>query len=273
MMRARDEGIGPEQLIERIWHEHRRDFDGFQIQFDNYYTTHSEENRELCSEIYQALRQQGHIAERTIEQAYCDSDRIFLPDRYIRGTCPNCGAEEQYGDSCEVCSTTYSPRDLISPYCAQCGAQPTWRETTHLFFRLSDFTERLQAWLQGGHVQAEVANKLQEWFQVGLQDWDISRATPYFGFEIPDYPGKYFYVWLDAPVGYMASTMDWCRRSGANFDAYWRSEDTRVYHFNREGHHLFPRLVLAGDADGGWISNADAPVRSRVPHSQRRKDV
>lgn len=251
MMRARDEGIEPEGLIERVWHEHRRDFEGFQIQFDNYYTTHSEENRELCSEIYQALRQKGHIVERTIEQAYCNSCRIFLPDRYIRGTCPNCGAEDQYGDSCEVCSTTYSPRDLLNPYCAQCGEQPVWRESTHLFFRLSDFTQRLQEWLQGDHVQEEVANKLREWFQVGLQDWDISRDAPYFGFEIPDHPGKYFYVWLDAPIGYMASTLDWCRRNGADFDTYWRSENfAKVYHFIGKDiiyfHALFWPAMLMG---------------------------
>lgn len=250
MVRARDEGIEPEQLIERVWHEHRRDFAAFQIQFDNYYTTHSEENRQLCSEIFLALRQKGHIVERTIEQAYCEFDHMFLPDRYIRGTCPNCGAEDQYGDSCEVCSTTYSARDLIDPYCAQCGAPPTWRESMHLFFRLSDFTDRLKEWLQGGHVQDEVANKLQEWFQVGLQDWDISRDAPYFGFEIPGHPGKYFYVWLDAPVGYMASTMDWCRRSGADFDAYWRGEETRVYHFIGKDiiyfHALFWPAMLMG---------------------------
>lgn len=250
MMRARDEGLEPEQLIERIWHEHRRDFAGFQIHFDNYYTTHSEENRELCSEIFLALQEKGHIVEREIEQAYCDSDRMFLPDRYVRGTCPNCGAEDQYGDSCEVCSTTYSSRDLRSPYCAQCGAQPTWRASTHLFFRLSDFTEKLKTWLAGGHVQDEVANKLQEWFQGGLHDWDISRDAPYFGFEIPDHPGKYFYVWLDAPVGYMASTMDWCSRSGADFAAYWRTENTKVYHFIGKDiiyfHALFWPAMLMG---------------------------
>jgi methionyl-tRNA synthetase len=250
MMRARDEGLEPEELIERIWHEHRRDFASFQIQFDNYYTTHSEENRELCSEIFLSLQRNGHIVERAIEQAYCDFDQMFLPDRYIRGTCPKCGAEDQYGDSCEVCSTTYSARDLLNAYCSQCGAQPTWRETTHLFFRLSDFTEKLKTWLAGGHVQDEVANKLQEWFQEGLHDWDISRDAPYFGFEIPDHPNKYFYVWLDAPVGYMASTMDWCSRSGADFAAYWRGEDTKVYHFIGKDiiyfHALFWPAMLMG---------------------------
>ncbi|MEA3186182.1 MAG: methionyl-tRNA synthetase [Chthoniobacter sp.] len=250
MMRARSEGLEPEKLIERMWHEHRRDFSNFQIQFDNYYTTHSEENRELCSEIFLSLQQQGHIVEREIEQAFCDTDQMFLPDRYIRGTCPKCGAEDQYGDSCEICSTSYNSQELLNPYCSQCGAAPTWRESTHLFFRLSDFTERLQTWLASGHVQDEVANKLQEWFREGLHDWDISRDAPYFGFEIPGHPSKYFYVWLDAPVGYMASTMDWCRRRGADFDAYWRGEENKVYHFIGKDiiyfHALFWPAMLMG---------------------------
>jgi methionyl-tRNA synthetase len=250
MMRARDEGIAPEQLIARIEQEHRRDFAGFQIQFDNYYSTHSQENRQLSIEIYQALRRNGHIVERAIEQAYCETDRMFLPDRYIRGTCPNCHSEDQYGDACEVCSSTYNPRDLLNPYCTQCGSAPTWRQSTHLFFRLADFTDRLKAWLHGGHVQEEVANKLSEWFQAGLQDWDISRDAPYFGFEIPDQPGKYFYVWLDAPIGYMASCLNWCRRHGADFDAYWRREETEVYHFIGKDiiyfHALFWPATLMG---------------------------
>jgi methionyl-tRNA synthetase len=249
-MRARDESITPEELIKRVWHEHRRDFAGFQIKFDNYYTTHSLENRELCIEVFRALEQHGHISERTIEQAYCDFDQMFLPDRYIRGICPNCGAEDQYGDSCEVCSTTYSARELQQPYCSECGASPSWRESVHLFFRLGDFTNRLQSWLSGGHVQTEVVNKLQEWFQQGLLDWDISRDAPYFGFEIPDHPGKYFYVWLDAPIGYMASTMDWCNRTGADFAEYWRGEESRVYHFIGKDiiyfHTLFWPAMLMG---------------------------
>ena len=250
MMRARQEGIQAEQLIERMWHEHRRDFAAFQIRFDNYYTTHSEENRELSSEIYRALKRNGHIAERAIDQAYCSQCKIFLPDRYIRGKCPRCGAEDQYGDSCEACSATYNPRDLLDPYCAECGMEPGWRESTHMFFRLGDFTDRLERWVQGGHVQEEVANKLHEWFETGLQDWDISRDAPYFGFEIPDAPGKYFYVWLDAPVGYMASTMNWCRQHGVDFDTYWRSEDAEVYHFIGKDimyfHALFWPAMLMG---------------------------
>jgi len=251
MMRAADEGIEPEQLIDRVWHEHRRDFAGFQIQFDNYYSTHSDENRELSGEIYQAIKANGHIAERTIEQSYCNQCKMFLPDRYIRGRCPSCGAEEQYGDSCEVCSTTYTPSDLADPYCANCGMEPRGRESVHLFFQLGDFTEQLKDWLSSGHVQEEMENKLREWFTEGLKDWDISRDAPYFGFEIPDMPGKYFYVWLDAPVGYMASTMDWCRRHGADFDSYWRrSEDSDVYHFIGKDivyfHALFWPAMLMG---------------------------
>ncbi|MGH8475903.1 MAG: methionine--tRNA ligase [Methylococcales bacterium] len=251
MMRATSEGIEPMQLIDRVWHEHRRDFAGFQILFDNYYTTHSPENQQLSSEIYRALRAAGHIVERTIEQSYCTSCKMFLPDRFIRGKCPSCGADDQYGDSCEVCSTTYTPRDLIDARCAQCGMEPLWRESSHLFFRLGDFAQELKAWLRAGHVQEEMQNKMQEWFTEGLKDWDISRDAPYFGFEIPDKPGKYFYVWLDAPVGYMASTMDWCRKKGQDFDSYWRNdEDSEVFHFIGKDivyfHALFWPAMLMG---------------------------
>jgi methionyl-tRNA synthetase len=251
MMRAWTEGITPEELIERVGLEHRRDFAGFGIEFDLYHSTHSSENRELSEEMYCALKNNGHITTREIEQAYCPSDEMFLPDRYIRGTCPNCGKADQYGDACESCSTTYTPRDLITPHCARCGAVPEWRKSAHLFFRLSDFTDRLKRWLNAGHVQEEVANKLQEWFEAGLQDWDISRDAPYFGFEIPDHPGKYFYVWLDAPVGYMATTLAWCRNRDADFDAYWRREDeTEVVHIIGKDiiyfHALFWPATLMG---------------------------
>lgn len=225
MLRAWTESTTPEELIARVWHEHLRDFAGFGVEFDLYHSTHSPENRELSEEIYLALKANGHIVTGEIEQAYCPNDSMFLPDRYIRGRCPNCGAADQYGDSCEVCSKTYAPHDLIAPYCARCHATPEWRKSTHLFFRLSDFTDRLRSWLSSGHVQEEVANKLQEWFAAGLQDWDISRDAPYFGFEIPDYPGKYFYVWLDAPIGYMATTLAWCRAHDEDFASYWRRSD------------------------------------------------
>jgi methionyl-tRNA synthetase len=251
MMRAWTEGTTPEELIDRVWHEHRRDFAGFGIEFDLYHSTHSSENRELSEEMYRALTRNGHIVSREIEQAYCPKDEMFLPDRYIRGKCPNCRAADQYGDSCEVCSKTYTPRDLIDPYCARCHSEPEWRKSTHLFFRLSDFADRVRQWLSAGHVQEEVANKLQEWFEAGLQDWDISRDAPYFGFEIPDYPGKYFYVWLDAPVGYMATTLAWCRNHDADFDTYWRREDeTEVVHIIGKDiiyfHALFWPATLMG---------------------------
>lgn len=226
MLLAQAEGTTPEELIGRMAAEHRSAFAGFDISFDLYHSTHSPENRELSVEIYEALRDRGHLATRTIEQAYCPRDEMFLPDRYIRGRCPNCGAVDQYGDSCEICSRTYTPRDLIAATCARCGSTPEWRESTHIFFRLGDFTEELKTWVRSGRVQPEIANKLDEWFEAGLQDWDISRDAPYFGFEIPDWPGKYFYVWLDAPVGYMATTLAWCRLHGADFDEYWRREDT-----------------------------------------------
>ncbi len=225
MMRARSEGLSPEELIQRIWHEHRRDFAAFGIDFDYYHSTHSPENRQLSETIYRALVANGYIESRDVEQAYCVNDRMFLPDRYIRGECSRCGAAAQYGDACEVCSTTYTTRDLRNPYCANCNATPEWRKSRHLFFRLSLFADRLDSWLRAGHVQEEIANKVSEWFADGLQDWDISRDEPYFGFEIPDEPGKFFYVWLDAPVGYMATTLAWCREHGADFDSYWRVED------------------------------------------------
>lgn len=250
MLRAQGEGISPETLIERIWHEHTRDFAGFQIEFDNYYSTHSQENRELSCEIYRTLKQRGYIVERAIEQPFCLNCNIFLPDRYIRGDCPRCGAVDQYGDACESCAATYDARQLINPNCAQCGLQPTWRESAHMFFRLNVFTDQLMKWVRNGHVQSEVANKLQEWFTVGLQDWDISRDAPYFGFEIPDAVGKYFYVWLDAPIGYMAATLNWCRKHGRDFDSYWRSDDTEVFHFIGKDivyfHALFWPAVLMG---------------------------
>ncbi|MBM81090.1 MAG: methionine--tRNA ligase [Planctomycetaceae bacterium] len=250
MIRARDEGIQPEELIERSHKSHREDFDRFYIQFDNYYSTHSEENRELSSEIYNQLKAGGHIAERNIEQAYCVQCGMFLPDRYIRGECPKCGAEDQYGDSCEICMATYTSRDLVEPFCAECAMSPEWRESKHLFFKLGDFQDRLKDWLDAGHTQEEIANKLREWFEDGLKDWDISRDAPYFGFEIPGEENKYFYVWLDAPVGYMASTADWCNRNGANFDDYWRSDDSEVYHFIGKDityfHALFWPAMLMG---------------------------
>jgi len=232
MLSAESQGITPEELIDRVNREHRRDYDGFLIGFDNFYTTHSEENRELSESIYLALESNGHIARRNIRQLFDPEKNLFLADRYITGACPRCGAEGQYGDNCEVCGSTHSPSELINPKSALSGATPVEKESEHFFFTVSAFTEMLRNWIRGGAVHEAVANKLDEWLEEGLQDWDISRDAPYFGFEIPGHPGKYFYVWLDAPIGYMASFLDYCKREGLDFDAWWRpGRDHELYHF------------------------------------------
>jgi len=234
MLRAEREGITPEELIGRVWHEHRRDFAGFHIGFDNYYTTHSPETREYAETIYRRLRDAGLIEIRAIEQYFDPVKGMFLPDRFIKGECPKCHAKDQYGDACEVCGTTYQPTELIEPYSAISGAQPERRQSDHYFFRLSDArcATFLDDWIQPPRVQAETANKLREWLAAGLADWDISRDAPYFGFEIPDAEDKYFYVWLDAPTGYMGSFRNLCDRTGLDFDAFWgRDSDAELYHF------------------------------------------
>ena len=232
MLRADKEGITPEALIDRVWHDHKRDFDGFHIAFDQYYSTHSEENRELAGSIYKKLAAAGLIDVRAIEQYYDPIKEMFLPDRFIKGTCPKCGATDQYGDSCEVCGSTYSPTDLKDPYSVVSGAKPVRKTSDHHFFKLGKQEAFLRAWTQSGTLQPEAANKMLEWFAAGLADWDISRDAPYFGFEIPGAPGKYFYVWLDAPVGYMASFRKYCGTHGLDFDAWWKAgSDTELYHF------------------------------------------
>ncbi len=252
MLRARQEGIEPEQLIARVAEEHRADFAAFKVGFDNYHSTHSEENRECSSLIYERNRDQGHISKRTITQAYDPVENMFLPDRFIKGECPKCGATDQYGDNCEACGASYSPSELKNPVSAVSGATPVEKESEHYFFKLGDFEEMLQQWTKGGHLQAEVANKLDEWFQSGLQEWDISRDAPYFGFEIPDHPGKFFYVWMDAPIGYMASFKNLCARSeGLEFDDFWgRDSDAELYHFIGKDiiyfHALFWPAMLHG---------------------------
>ncbi len=251
MLRARQDGIEPEQLIAAVQKEHEADFAEFLVGFDNYYSTHSEENRELASEIYLKLREEGHIATRTISQSYDPEAEMFLPDRFIKGTCPKCGAEDQYGDNCEVCGATYAPTELVNPVSAISGAAPIEKDSEQYFFKLSDFADMLQQWMRAGHVQPEIANKLDEWFEEGLQDWDISRNAPYWGFEIPDAPGKFFYVWLDAPIGYMASFKNLCNREGIPFDDYWHSDaNTELYHFIGKDiarfHTLFWPAVLHG---------------------------
>jgi methionyl-tRNA synthetase len=251
MLRAAQEGTTPEQLIERVGREHQADFADFNIEFDNYYTTHSPENRGFAELIYRRNKEGGHITTRTITQAYDPEKNMFLPDRYIKGECPRCGAKDQYGDSCEACGATYSPGELKNPLSVISGAVPEPRESLHYFFRLGDFEPMLREWTGGGHLQEEVANKLNEWFAAGLQEWDISRDAPYFGFEIPDAPGKYFYVWLDAPIGYMASFQNLCERTGLDFDAYWsRDSDAELYHFIGKDiiyfHALFWPAMLHG---------------------------
>ena len=251
MLHARRRGIAPEALVREMWTHHREDFEGFRIGFDNYHSTHSDENRELVNLIYRRNLEGGHIVSHTIRQLYDPEEGIFLPDRFIKGECPRCGAADQYGDACEACGATYDPTDLKNPYSVVSGAKPVEKETEHLFFRLQDFEEMLKSWTRGGHLQPEVANKLDEWFAAGLREWDITRDAPYFGFEIPDHPGKYFYVWLDAPVGYMASFKNLCAREGLDFDDYWaEGSEAELYHFIGKDiiyfHALFWPAMLHG---------------------------
>ena len=232
MLRAEKEGISPEALIERVNAEHSADFADFLVEFDNYYSTNAPENKVLSQNIYRALKANGKIATKTIEQFFDPVKQMFLPDRFIKGECPKCHAKDQYGDSCEVCGATYNPTELIDPYSAVSGAAPVRKETEHYFFKLSECEDFLKAWTRSGTLQPEAANKMGEWFGAGLSDWDISRDAPYFGFEIPDAPGKYFYVWLDAPIGYMASFKKLCEDRGLDFDEYWKQDSTtELYHF------------------------------------------
>jgi len=232
MLRAQAEGITPEALIERMHKEHLQDFTDFGVAFDNYYSTHSEENRFFAEYIYTQLKDAGHIRTRVISQAYDPVAEMFLPDRFIKGECPNCGAGDQYGDNCENCGATYDPTDLKNPVSVVSGETPVEKDSEQYFFKLEDFEDMLKAWFAAGHVQTEIANKMNEWLDEGLKDWDISRNAPYWGFEIPDAPGKYFYVWLDAPIGYMASFKHWCEATGHDFDEYWNADSKReLYHF------------------------------------------
>ncbi len=251
MLKADREGITPEQLIAEVGKEHLADFNEFGVAFDNYHSTHSEENRIFSSLIYKRLRDGGHIHSRTITQAYDPVKAMFLPDRFIKGECPKCGASEQYGDGCEVCGATYSPTELKNAVSAISGEKPIEKESVHYFFNLADFTGMLRTWTSAGHLQAEVRNKLAEWLDGGLQQWDISRDAPYFGFEIPDAPGKFFYVWLDAPIGYMASFKNLCEKQGLDFDEFWaKDSSTELYHFIGKDiiyfHALFWPAMLSG---------------------------
>ena len=251
MLRAQSEGITPEQLIAETSKEHQADFKDFAIAFDNYYSTHSPENRFFSETIYNRLNDAGHISKRTISQAYDPEKEMFLPDRFIKGECPKCGAADQYGDNCEVCGATYSPTELKNAVSAVSGAKPVEKDSEHFFFKLPDFEPMLKEWTASGHLQDEVSNKLQEWFEAGLQEWDISRDKPYFGFEIPGTTDKYFYVWLDAPIGYIASFKNLCDREGIDFDSFWESDSqSELYHFIGKDiiyfHGLFWPAMLHG---------------------------
>ena len=243
MLAAQKQGIAPEDMIAKVREEHLADFTGFNIGYDNYYSTHSPENKQFSQDIYRALKANGKIESRVIEQLFDPEKQMFLPDRFVKGECPKCHAQDQYGDNCEVCGTTYSPTELLNPYSAVSGAKPELRESEHFFFKLGECADFLKAWTSGNnphdgkpHLQPEALNKMKEWLGEGeettLSDWDISRDAPYFGFEIPDAPGKYFYVWLDAPVGYMASFKNLCDRIGIDFDEYFKADSqTEMYHF------------------------------------------
>ncbi|OUS29237.1 methionine--tRNA ligase [Gammaproteobacteria bacterium 45_16_T64] len=252
MLKAEQMGLTPEQQIANVQKEHERDFAGFHVEFDNFHSTHSDENRDLSTLIYERNRDKGYVVNREITQLFDPEKEMFLADRFVKGTCPKCDAEDQYGDNCEVCSATYAATELKNPHSTVSGATPIEKPTTQLFFDLPQFQSMLEEWTRSGTLQEGIANKLSEWLEAGLQQWDISREAPYFGFEIPDFPGKYFYVWLDAPIGYMASFKNLCdRREDLDFDHYWKKDSsTELYHFIGKDiinfHGLFWPAMLTG---------------------------
>jgi methionyl-tRNA synthetase len=252
MLRAQQLGITPEQMVAQTRDEHHQDLIDFGVNYDNYHVTHSDENKELCELVYNRLDDAGFISKRVISQLYDPEKQMFLPDRFVQGTCPKCDAHDQNGDSCDVCSATYDPTELKNPRSVVSGAEPVLRDSEHYFFDLPQFQDMLQDWLQSGAVQPEIANKLKEWFEEGMKQWDISRDAPYFGFEIPNAPGKFFYVWVDAPVGYMASFKNLCdKTNGLDFDEYWNKDsDAELYHFIGKDityfHCLFWPAMLEG---------------------------
>ncbi|BBN81362.1 methionine--tRNA ligase [Pseudoalteromonas sp. A25] len=251
MLNAQKQGITPEEMVKNVSIERQRDFADFNIEFDNYHSTHSEENRELSALIYKRLDAKGHIKKRTISQLFDPEKNIFLPDRFVTGTCPTCDAQDQNGDSCDACGATYSPTELKDPRSVMSGATPILKDSEHFFFDLPAFESMLKEWLHSGSLQAEMANKLEEWFADGLQQWDISRDAPYFGFEIPDAPGKYFYVWLDAPIGYMASFKNLCDKQGLDFDDFWgENSEAELYHFIGKDIIYFHSLFWPAMLDG-----------------------
>ena len=251
MLRAKAEGITPEVLIDKMNREHLSDFTDFGVDFDNFHSTHSPENKAFAEEIYLKLKAAGHVRTQVISQAYDPKAEMFLPDRFIKGECPSCGTADQYGDNCESCGATYSPTDLKNAVSVVTGETPIEKDSEQYFFKLSDFEDMLKTWTRAGHIQKEIANKMDEWLEDGLRDWDISRNAPYWGFEIPDAPGKYYYVWLDAPIGYMASFKNWCDKNNASFDDYWKLDShTELHHFIGKDiarfHTLFWPAMLEG---------------------------
>lgn len=230
MISARDQNITPEELIKKSGEEHIKDFNDFGVEFDHFSSTNSETNKKNVSEVYLKVKESGAVKTKTIIQKYCDHDKMFLPDRFIKGTCPNCKSEDQYGDSCDKCGATYGTADVINPKCALCGTTPVDRESEHVFVALNKFKDFLKKWIPE-HTSSEISNKLSEWTSEDLRDWDISRDEPYFGFKIPGYDEKYFYVWVDAPVGYISSTEDWCLKNNKDFNHYWKNKDAKIYHF------------------------------------------
>jgi methionyl-tRNA synthetase len=252
MVESRKRNITPEQLIAEAWQQHTKDFSNFEIQFDHYSSTNSEENKNLCEFFYKKLVEKNHLAFDSIDQLYCEHDKMFLPDRFVKGTCPKCKSIDQYGDSCDKCSSTYSPKDLLDPYCTVCKNKPVNKKTEQIFFKLNDFKDYLQSWLPK-HTADEVNKKMSEWFKEPLRNWDISRNAPYFGFQIPGYKDKFFYVWVDAPMGYVSSTEQMCKIKNLSFDDFWKVDtEADVYHIIGKDimyfHTLFwPALLKAAD--------------------------
>ena len=257
MISARNKNIAPEELIKGVHKEHKADFDRFFIEFDNYYSTHSPENKQFSQEIYKRLKQTGSIERKNVEQAYCENCKMFLPDRFVRGTCPKCKALDQYGDSCDKCGSTYRPTDLIEPHCSVCGNTPSLKKSEHLFFKLADYEPQLKKLIASGYTQQTMSNKLNEWFDSGLKDWDISRDGPYFGFEIPGEENKFFYVWLDAPIGYMASAKNYCDKNGLDFEKLWNSGEYELYHFIGKDIMYFHALFFPATLIGSGYKTAN----------------
>ena len=251
MIKADEEGIKPEDLVQRISREQYNDLNDFGVNFDNFYSTHSPENQKLAEDIFKTLKKNNHIYTKEIEQAYDEEKKMFLPDRFIKGVCPKCKSEDQYGDACENCGTTYNPNELIDPFSTLSSSKPVWKKSKHYFFKLNNFEKSLKEWIKQSNLHKSISNKLSEWFEAGLQDWDISRDEPYFGFKIPGESKKYFYVWLDAPIGYLASFLNFAEKNQIEYDSYFNSEsEYELFHFIGKDivyfHTLFWPAVLEG---------------------------